>query len=229
MMSRWLIGCRGRNTLRPIVAVSGEERAWREQARVIFLVAIGTGLRRGELLGLRWRSVSLADPGGARLRVGETWVRARDDTPKSVAGERTIALGPKLADELFEHRARSAYQGEDERVFCSPAKGTPFDVARYADTFRKALKRANVDGYVRPFHDARHSSITNAAAAGTPPAALMARAGHSNFKTTQGYIDLAGETFRAEAELLERRLWGTTGTRNGYKESDPSPAQQTES
>jgi hypothetical protein len=36
----------------------------------------------------------------------------------------------------------------------------------------------------------------------------MARAGHSDFKTTQAYIDLAGETFRTEAERLERRLWG---------------------
>jgi integrase len=61
-----------------------------------------------------------------------------------------------------------------------------------------------VEGYVRPFHDGRHTSITNAAAAGTSPAALMARAGHSDFKTTQGYIDLAGETFRQEAELLAR-------------------------
>src|SRR5215211_8345428 len=61
---------------------------------------------------------------------------------------------------------------------------------------------------MRPFHDGRHTSITNSAAAGLSPAALMARAGHSDFKTTQGYIDLAGETFRAEAELLEQRLFG---------------------
>ena len=39
----------------------------------------------------------------------------------------------------------------------------------------------------------------------------MSRAGHSNFKTTQGYIDLAGETFRAEAGLLEQRLFGAEG------------------
>ena len=58
--------------------------------------------------------------------------------------------------------------------------------------------------------DVRHSSITNAAAAGTPPAALMSRAGHTDFKTTQLYIDLAGETFREEADRLERRLWGET-------------------
>ena len=40
------------------------------------------------------------------------------------------------------------------------------------------------------------------------PAALMAKAGHSDFKTTQGYIDLAGETFRGEEELLDTRLFG---------------------
>ena len=35
---------------------------------------------------------------------------------------------------------------------------------------------------------------------------MLARAGHADFATTQLYIDLAGETFRAEAEQLERRL-----------------------
>jgi hypothetical protein len=46
-------------------------------------------------------------------------------------------------------------------------------------------------------------------AAGLSPAALMARAGRSDFKTTQGYIDLAGETFSAEAKLVEQRLFGS--------------------
>jgi integrase len=75
---------------------------------------------------------------------------------------------------------------------------------------------------VRPFHDLRHSSITNAAAAGTPPAALMARAGHSDFKTTQGYIDLASEMFREEADRLERRLWGDANTEDAARDADQS-------
>jgi integrase len=79
----------------------------------------------------------------------------------------------------------------------------------YAITFRLALARAGITDYVRPFHDGRHTSLTNAAAAGMSGPALMARAGHSDFKTTQGYIDLAGETFREEEELLEARLFGT--------------------
>lgn len=48
----------------------------------------------------------------------------------------------------------------------------------------------------------------------------MARAGHSSFKTTQGYIDLTGETFREEAERLERRLWGDSSTENRHQNAD---------
>jgi integrase len=184
-----------------------EERAWCEQARVVFLTVVSAGLRRGEVLGLRWRDVALADPAGATLRVRETWVRGGPDTPKSAKSERTFAIG-RLAAELFDHRGRTAYIGEDERVFCNPSTGGPLDPKRYAATFRAALKRAKVDDYVRPFHDGRHTNITNAAAAGVSPAALMARAGHSDFATTQLYIDLAGETFREEAELADERLFG---------------------
>jgi integrase len=100
-------------------------------------------------------------------------------------------------------------------------------VARYSKTLKLALAKAKIDDRVRPFHDGRHTSITNAAAAGLSPAALMARAGHSDFKTTQGYIDLAGERFREEAERLEERLWGGTSTRNRYKVADDLSEPQT--
>ena len=63
-----------------------EERAWLQQSRVMFLVLVSAGFRRGELLGLRWRHVYLADPDGPHLRVAETWVRGGVDTPKSEAG-----------------------------------------------------------------------------------------------------------------------------------------------
>ena len=101
-------------------------------------------LRRGELLGLRWAAVHLADPDGAYLRVKETWVLSGVDSPKSEAGERTIALGQRVATELFAHRGQTAFAGDEERVFCSPTKGTPFDVVRYAATFRLALARAGI-------------------------------------------------------------------------------------
>jgi integrase len=200
-----------------------EERAWREQARVIFLTVVGAGLRRGEIFGLRWRDLSLADPDGPTLRVEQTWVRSGFDTPKSDAGGRTIALGPILADELFQHRARSGYAGEDELVFCSPTKGTPLDPARYGATFKLVLAKAKITDYVRPFHDGRHTAITNDAASGNAPLAIMKRAGHAAFSTTQVYIDLSGEMFREEAERLERRLLGTSQA-GLERSSDRSPS-----
>jgi integrase len=192
-------------------AATEEELAWCEQARAVFLVLIGAGLRRGELLGLRWRDVALTDPAGASLRVHETWVRGAEETLKSEAGERTISLARVVAEELARQLDRTRFDGDDERVFCHPQTGGPLDHKQWAETFRSALKRARIDKPVRPFHDLRHTSITNSAAAGFSPAALMARAGHSDFKTTQGYIDLAGERFREEAELLEERVFGSVG------------------
>lgn len=128
-----------------IAEAKDEEHTWREQARVIFLVLVGTGLRRGEVRGLRWCAVHLADPDGAFLRVAETWVRNGADTPKSQAGERTIALGQRVAAELFDHRDRTAFVGDDELVFWSPTRGTPFDVHRYSKTFWKAVGAGNPD------------------------------------------------------------------------------------
>ena len=53
----------------------------------------------------------------------------------------------------------------------------------------------------------------------------MARAGHSDFKTTQVYIDLAGVTFRDEAERLEERIFGGTSTTNRYKAEKLLPVE----
>jgi hypothetical protein len=52
----------------------------------------------------------------------------------------------------------------------------------------------------------RSSFLDHERGCGAPPAALVARAGHSDFKTTQGYIGLAGETFREEADRLDTPL-----------------------
>lgn len=92
------------------------------------------------------------------------------------------------------------------------------DHKRYAETFQEALTLAGIDDPVRPFHDGRHTSITNAAAAGVAPGALQARAGHADLGTTQRYIDLAGVLFRDEAEAAEARMFGPnpkTGSTNG--------------
>ena len=192
-----------------IEAARDEKLRWLEQARVVFILVATMGLRRGEVLGLHWRDIDLADPDGAVLKVRETWVRSGHDTPKSVAGRRTIPLGPRLAEELWQHRRRTAFQGDDERVFGSPTKGSPMDAGRYAVTLRLALEAGGVARKLRPFHDGRHTAITSDAISGSSAVSLMTRAGHSDFRTTQRYINAAGVSFRDEAVRAEERILGS--------------------
>ncbi|MFL5954832.1 MAG: tyrosine-type recombinase/integrase [Gaiellaceae bacterium] len=196
---------------------TSESRAWIEQARVVFLLVVACGLRRGEVLGLRWRHVDLVD---MVLRVEETWVLHQVDTPKSESGERTIAFEQTIAELLWQHRGRTSFQGDDERVVCHPTKGTPLDTTVYAETLRAALKRAKIARRMRPFHDGRHTAITNDAAAGNAPLAIQTRAGHASFSTTQRYIDLAGVSFRDEAGRLDRHLFGNGSGKSSGKSAE---------
>ena len=104
---------------------------------------------------------------------------------------------------------------------CRHAPGTD----RFGELLREAL-RARGCGYVRPCHDLR-SSITNAAAAGTSPEALMSRAGHSDYAATRRYVELAGERSREEGDRLEQRLSGAIGTKRRYKVEPVLPSGDT--
>jgi integrase len=83
------------------------------------------------------------------------------------------------------------------------------------------LKAAGIGDYVRPFHDLRHTSLTNEAASGSGPIALMAKAGHTNMKVTRQYLHLAGVVFRDEAAALERRLFGPVESSTRLSVSEP--------
>jgi integrase len=171
-----------------------------EQARVVFLTLVLTGVRRSELQALRWRDVDLLD--GV--------LRVRDS--KTEEGIRAIALAPALVSGLSEHYRRTSFKGDDELVFCHPERGTIYRAETFKDALDAALLSAGIDGHVRPFHDLRHTAITNDAASGSSAIAVMAKAGHRNMRTTQTYLHLAGVVFREEAEALERRLLGVEGS-----------------
>ena len=170
-----------------------------EQARTIFLTLVLTGVRRDELRELRWSDVDLLD---GVLRVRGT---------KSAEAVRSIALSPMLVAALEAHYRQTAFTGDGEFVFCHPERGTRYSAKLFAEQFRAALSKAEIDDYVRPFHDLRHTALTNEAASGSSPIALMAKAGHSDMKTTRIYLHLAGTVFRDEAAALERRLLGVEG------------------
>jgi integrase len=170
-----------------------------EQARTVFLTLVLTGLRRSELQALRWRDVDLVD----------NVLRVRDS--KSEDGIRTIALSPTLAEALWQRRRASAFQGDGERVFCHETTGGVYRASVFAEALSTALASAGVEKTLRPFHDLRHTAITNDAAAGSSPIAVMTKAGHSSMEVTKKYLHLAGVVFRDEADALERRLLGSVG------------------
>jgi integrase len=159
----------------------------------VFLTLVLTGLRRSELQALRWADVDLI----------ENVLRVRDS--KSEDGRRTIALPGSLAEQLWQWRRTSSYRGDEERVFVSPAGGV-YRAETFKDALTAALAAAGVEKRPRPFHDLRHTAITNDAAAGSSPIAVMTKAGHANMATTKRYLHLAGVVFREEADALERRL-----------------------
>lgn len=198
------------------------EKAWRETAKAMTVTMQYAWLRRGELLGLRWRDVDLSHPDGPRLHVRETWVRGYKGDPKTDDGARSISIDGPLAEELWQHRRRSHFAGDDERVFCHPTKGTPISGGYFGAIMKLALSRAGVEEPMREFHDWRHTGITNAAAAGMSPLAIMRMAGHSDFKTTQRYIDLAGVVFGDEVRRLSD-WYGSRGTKDRYQVEADDP------
>ena len=120
-------------------------------------------------------------------------------------GERLIALPPSLVDDLGAQYQRTAYRADADYVFAHPTKGSPPCFTWFRTALDTALAKAEVDGNVR-IHDLRHTALTNMAATGASPIAVMATAGHRSMSTTKQYLHLAGVVFRDEAGALERRL-----------------------
>jgi integrase len=183
-----------------------ETKAWWEIARTITFVALGTAMRRGELLALRWRDVRLLE---GHVQVREALVKGRLTTPKSRSSRRLIELGPRTLALLQKHWQRTAFQGEDEFVFCHPRLGTTLDPAKLTRVYmRPALKRAGIDKPFRPFHGLRHTALTHEAAAGNPMSYIQLKAGHSQSAITERYIHAAQVLFPGAAERGEARMFG---------------------
>lgn len=185
---------------------SEPERQWWSLAKAIVLTALGTALRRGELIGLRWRAVNLLE---AKIEVRETFVRGRFTTPKSRASRRVVELGPRTLAVLEEQWRHTAYRDDDDLVFGHPTKGTPLEAGKLANHYlRPALARAGIEKPFRPFHDLRHTSLTHAAAAGNPQIYVQARAGHSQGSITERYMHAAQVLFPGAAAKSEERMFG---------------------
>jgi integrase len=160
----------------------------------LYLTAAMTGLRQGELLGLRWRDVDLQ---ARKVRVVSPYVRGEFGDPKSEGSGRSVPLAQRVAEALAELRERSAYASEGELVFAHPESGNPLDRSKLVRRFKAATERAEV----RPitFHELRHTFGTRMAGAGVPLRTLQHWMGHADAKTTQVYAHCQPSSAEAEA------------------------------
>jgi integrase len=194
-------------------APSIEERQWWQLAKAIVLTALGTAMRRGELLGLRWHAVDLLE---GKIDVREALVRGKPSTPKSRASRRVIELGPQTRAVLEQRWRRTTFHADDDLVFCHPQRSTALDPSKLARTFlTPALKHAGIQKAFRPFHDLRHTSLTHAAAAGNPQIYVQARAGHAQGSITERYLNAAQVVFPGAVERSEERMFGTNQQEGG--------------
>jgi len=152
------------------------EREWWALARRLTMFALGSALRRGEILALRWQDVEMLE---RRLHVRRSLVRGEFGEPKSSAGRRTIGYGPRTTDVLDEQSRASLYRSGESLVFCHPQLGKPLDPSKLSGYMRKAIAAAGIDRPIRPWHDLRHTALTHDAAAGNPAVYVQARAGHA--------------------------------------------------
>jgi integrase len=173
----------------PIVTLSAEQQRTLLEALdgsdlfVPVLLALATGLRRGELLGLPWSNIDL-DAG--LLRVVQVIEETKDGgarikpVPKTKKGRRTVALTPGTVAALRAYRIEQA----EERL----RRGADLLFPHWAGSpavFGTALTRAAASAGIEcSIHDLRHTHITDLLAAGVHPKIVSERVGHSSVAFT---------------------------------------------
>jgi integrase len=190
------------------------EAAKRTPYYVLFYLALFTGMRRSELLALRWTDVDLllcqiyVTRSLHHLRTGEIIFRA----PKTIKGRRMVSLSPSTAQLLHEYKENQEEQraslgiplDDDDPVF-SDLEGKPFLPDTVSHAWVKLVKRIGLEG-IR-LHDARHTHASLMLKQGVHPKVVQERLGHAIISTTLDlYSHVAPGLQQAAAEGFDKMV-----------------------
>lgn len=176
----------------------------------LFYIAIHTGMRQGELLGLRWKDIDFKHKRLSVKQVMSHDAREMYLGAKTEAGNRSIDLGNKALEVLKEHRAKLDKEKEKyadiykdrDLVFCTP-HGTPLNPSNIRNrVMNPAIEEKGVTK-IR-FHDLRHTCATILLLNGAPVKAVSERLGHKSIKVTlQTYAHVLPSTSQQIADQMD--------------------------
>jgi integrase len=162
------------------------EAALADRLHALYVLAIDTGMRMGELFAVQWPDVDFA---AGTVQVQRTLEELRGQhrlkPPKTAAGRRRIDLAAFTLDALNEHRKRMLAEGHDVKtglVFVDEKGGflRKSNVSRRS--FRSVMQRAKLPRL--RFHDLRHTSASLLLMAGENPKVAQERLGHEKIEVT---------------------------------------------
>ena len=187
-------------------------------------VAVGTGLRRGELLGLRWQDVDLK---AGKLAVRQNLQQTRDGllfkSPKTAKGSRSLSLMPSTVEALRAHKraqaARRLEKGpayrDHDLVLCED-DGSPWSPNRFSAQWHKAMREK---GRSVRFHDLRHTHATLLLRQGTHPKVVSERLGHATIGIT---LDTYSHVLPDMQDEAAKRLDGVLAVAMGKAQNGAS-------
>lgn len=199
----------------------------------LFAFMLGTGVRLGEALALRWSDVDL-DTSRVQVRhtlerlAGQPW---RLGDPKSEKSKRIVPLiGPSLAAlraqraAVVTARLQLGAVWEDHDFVFPNAIGGPLDGTNVYHEFKKLLRAAALPTSYR-VHDLRHSTATYLLAAGVPDRIVMEILGHSQLSMTMRYQHVLPAMLDEAAARLEAVFPSTkhSATKEAATDRQPRP------
>lgn len=173
---------------------------------LLWRLSLITGLRRGEVLGLR---VCDCNPGALRVTVSQTRVQVSDrvvtKSPKTKRGYRNVAIDRITADLL--HALVSGLPHQDDLIFTDSTTGQGLEPGWVSRRFKALVLEYGLP-LIR-FHDLRHTSATLGLAAGESVKEVSARLGHSSVAVTADiYMQVPTSMAQRSAQSLADRLDG---------------------
>jgi integrase len=176
------------------------------------LLAIGTGMRRGELLGLRWGDVDLeAATAAVNQTLQEAYGKIVFKEPKTAKSRRRITLPGVVVDALRAHRAEQARKTlahepnwTDSAFVLAAPHGGPWRPSNFDTIWRRFKTKQKLE--IR-FHDLRHTHATQLLKVGVHPKVVSERLGHASIAITLDvYSHVLPGMQEAAAELIDAGL-----------------------